>query len=157
MKCYNTNHVYLTSTCFGQCSGFQNCVRIFGWISTSAQAKICKNCDQTQWGLVNELTQITWNTSCILPDTIFFFIDKHRKIILKEGSKKATRNIQEVYTRSPTTKNTRKHTLTNPQIEPNQSTKLIKERGSPSKQDLDQEKRLQTKEIFNLWIDKTSL
>ena len=37
-------------------------------------------------------------------DMFFFFIDKHRKIILKEGSKKATRSIQEVYTRSPTNK-----------------------------------------------------
>ena len=34
----------------------------------------------------------------------FFFIDKHKKIILKEGSKKATRSIQEVYTRSLTNK-----------------------------------------------------
>ena len=58
---------------------------------------------------------------------------------------------------APKTKSTRKHTLTNPQLEPNQSTKVIKEWGSPTKQDLVQEKRLQAKEVFNLWIDKASL
>ena len=52
---------------------------------------------------------------------------------------------------------TKRQTLTSPQLEPNQSTKLIKEQGPPSKQDLAQEKRLQTKEFFILRIDKTSL
>lgn len=35
----HTNHVYLTSTCFGQCWGSQNCLRMSGWISTSARKK----------------------------------------------------------------------------------------------------------------------
>ena len=54
------------------------------------------------------------------------------------------------YTRVTTRQKTKRQTLTNPQQESNQSTKLIKERGPTSKQDLAQEKRLQTKDFFIL-------
>ena len=47
-------------------------------------------------------------------------------------------------------KHTKRQTLTSPELEPNQSTKLIKDRGPPSEQNLAQEKRLQTKEFFIL-------
>ena len=47
--------------------------------------------------------------------------------------------------------------LTSPQLEPNQSKKLIKGKGPTSKQDLDQDQRLQTNEFFILWIKKSSL
>ena len=43
-----------------------------------------------------------WNTFSFV--IFFFYIDKYRIIILKEGSKKTTRSIQEVYTRSPKNK-----------------------------------------------------
>ena len=62
---------------------------------------------------------------------------------------KRQRETYREYTRV-TTKQKTKRQLTNPQQEPNQSTKLTKEMGPTSKQDLVQEKRLQTKKIFIL-------
>ena len=55
------------------------------------------------------------------------------------------------------TRVTKRQTLTSPQQKPNQSTKLIKEKGPTSKQDLAQDQRLQTNEFFILWINKSSL
>ena len=48
------------------------------------------------------------------------------------------------------TRVTKRQTLTSPQQKPNQSTKLIKEKGPTSKQDLAQDQRLQTNEFFIL-------
>ena len=66
---------------------------------------------------------------------------------------KHTGSIQE----SPKNKKQNRQAFTDPQQEPNQSTKLIKYKGPTTIQDLTQEKRLQTKEFFILCIDKTSL
>ena len=60
---------------------------------------------------------------------------------------KRQRETYREYTRV-TTKQKTKRQLTNPQQEPNQSTKLIKENGPTSKQDLAQNQRLQTNEFF---------
>ena len=77
-------------------------------------------------------------------------IDKPTEALLEKGSLKGnpkhTGSIHEI----PKDKKTKRQTLTSPQQEPNRSTKLIKEWGPPSKQDLAQEKRLQTKEFFIL-------
>ena len=52
---------------------------------------------------------------------------------------------------SPTKNRKQKgQTLTSPQQEPNQSTKLNKERGPSTMEELAQDKRLQMKEFFNL-------
>ena len=53
---------------------------------------------------------------------------------------------------SPTkrTRNKRGQTLTSPQQEPTQSTKLNKEKGPSTMEELAQDKRLQMKEFFNL-------
>ena len=78
-------------------------------------------------------------------------MDKHTKYILEKwrlrGNPKHTRSIQE----SPKGKNKKKQTLTSPQLEPNQSKKLIKGRGPTSKYVLDQDQRLQTIE-YNVFI-----
>ena len=83
-----------------------------------------------------------------LQRSFFFFIDKPTEDILEKGCLKGnpehTRSIHE----SPKDKKQKRQALTNPQQEPNQSIKLIKEKGPTSKQDLAQEKRLQTKEFF---------
>ena len=57
----------------------------------------------------------------------------------------------------PKGKNKEKQKLTSPHLEPNQSKKLIKGKGPTSKQDLDQDQRLQTNKYFILWIEITSL
>ena len=48
----------------------------------------------------------------------------------------------------PKGKNKKKQTLISPQLEPNQSKKLIKGKSPTSKQDLDQDQRSQTNEFF---------
>ena len=48
----------------------------------------------------------------------------------------------------PKGNNKKKQKLTSPHLEPNQSKKLIKGKGPTSKQDLDQDQRLQTNENF---------
>ena len=70
-----------------------------------------------------------------------------------KGDPKHTGSIQE----SPKNKKQKRQALTDPQQEPNQSTKLIKDKGPTTIQDLAQDKRLQAKEFFNLCINKTSL
>ena len=57
----------------------------------------------------------------------------------------------------PKGKNKKKQTLISPQLEPNQSKKLIKGKSPTSKQDLDQDQRSQTNEFFIIWIEKSSL
>ena len=79
----------------------------------------------------------------------FFLMDKPTEDILEKGCLKGNpKHIGSIH-ESPKDKRQRQ-ALTSPQQEPNQSTKLIKERGPTSKQDLAQEKRLQTKEFFIL-------
>ena len=79
---------------------------------------------------------------------LFILIDKHTEYILEKGrlrgNPKHIGSIQE----SPKGKNKKKQTLTSPQLEPNQSKKLIKGKSPTSKQDLDQDQ--QTNEFFNL-------
>ena len=71
------------------------------------------------------------------------------KDILEKGSLKGdsehTGSIQE----SPK-KTTKTQALTGPQQEPNQSTKLNKDKGPTTIEELAQDKRLQTNEFFNL-------
>ena len=93
----------------------------------------------------------------ILDGILFFLIDKPTKALIEKRELKRQPEAYREYTWDTKRQKTKRQTLTSPQLELNQSTKLIKERGPPFKQDLAQEKRLQTKEFFILRIDKTSL
>ena len=99
--------------------------------------------------LINYFVWHTWS--------FFFWINKRTRIYKIKGAWKATQSIQEVYKRHLKNRKQKGQTLIDPQQEPNQSTKLNKVKGPTTIEDLAQEKRLQTKEFFNLWIDKTSL
>ena len=88
---------------------------------------------------------------------LFFFFDRQKhKDILEKGAWKATRSIQGVYKRH-LKQTTKTQALTGPQQEPNQSTKLNKDKGPTTIEELAQDKRLQTNEFFNLWVDQVSL
>ena len=87
---------------------------------------------------------------------LFFFDRQKHKDILEKGCWKATRSIQGVYKRH-LKQTTKTQALTDPQQEPNQSTKLNRDKGPTAIEELTQDKRLQTNEFFNLWVDKASL
>lgn len=60
-----TDQVYLTSTCLGQCFESQNCLRMSGWTSTSAQELRVNHCQTHEKGAVINPSASLKLPSCI--------------------------------------------------------------------------------------------
>ena len=80
---------------------------------------------------------------------LFIFDRQKHKDILEKGCLKGNPEYIGSIQESPK-KTTKTQALTGPQQEPNQSTKLNKDKGPTTIEELAQDKRLQTNEFFNL-------
>ena len=80
---------------------------------------------------------------------LFIFDRQKHKDILEKGCLKGNPEYIGRIQESPK-KTTKTQALTGPQQEPNQSTKLNKDKGPTTIEELAQDKRLQTNEFFNL-------
>ena len=80
---------------------------------------------------------------------LFIFDRQKHKDILEKGCLKGNPEYIGSIQESPK-KTTKTQALTGPQQEPNQSTKLNKDKGPTTIEELAHDKRLQTNEFFNL-------
>ena len=98
----------------------------------------------------------------IVQKVFFIYIGKEKSYMEKRRhQKQCPQSIQEVYSKSlkaqPKGGGKEAKNITCLYLEPNQSMKLTREIGLIFTDTLDQDHRLHTKEIFNLWIDNSSL
>ena len=94
----------------------------------------------------------------ILEVGIFFFLLANtQKTYIRKESLKAGPKAYKEYTRGAQGHKKKRKYNTSPHLAPSQSKKLSKERGPSFTTDLVHTQRLQTKKIFNLFIESSSL